>query len=197
MNNVNIEAGEILKLIDIILLGVSLAMDATAVSICKGLSMKKLDKKKTITIALYFGTFQAIMPIIGYLLGISFKEVVESIDHWIAFFLLSVIGINMIRESLSKESESLNDLIDFKTMTPLAIATSIDALAIGITFAFLRVNIIGAVTIIGIITIFLSMIGVFIGNEFGNKYGKIAETLGGIVLIGIGLKILLEHLKII
>lgn len=197
MNNVNIEAGEILKLIDIILLGVSLAMDATAVSICKGLSMKKLDKKKTITIALYFGTFQAIMPIIGYLLGISFKEVVESIDHWIAFFLLAVIGINMIRESLSKESESLNDLIDFKTMTPLAIATSIDALAIGITFAFLRVNIIGAVTIIGIITIFLSMIGVFIGNEFGNKYGKIAEILGGIVLIGIGLKILLEHLKII
>ena len=197
MNNVNIEAGEILKLIDIILLGVSLAMDATAVSICKGLSMKKLDKKKTITIALYFGTFQAIMPIIGYLLGISFKEVVESIDHWIAFFLLAVIGINMIRESLSKESESLNDLIDFKTMTPLAIATSIDALAIGITFAFLRVNIIGAVTIIGIITIFLSMIGVFIGNEFGNKYGKIAEILGGIVLIGIGLKILLENLKII
>ena len=186
-----------LKLIDIILLGVSLAMDATAVSICKGLSMKKLDKKKTITIALYFGTFQAIMPIIGYLLGISFKEVVESIDHWIAFFLLAVVGINMIRESLSKESESLNDLIDFKTMTPLAIATSIDALAIGITLAFLRVNIIGAVTIIGIITIFLSMIGVFIGIEFGNKYGKIAETLGGIVLIGIGLKILLEHLKII
>ena len=179
-----------MKLIDIILLGVSLAMDATAVSICKGLSMKKLDKKKTITIALYFGTFQAIMPIIGYLLGISFKEVVESIDHWIAFFLLAVIGINMIRESL-------NDLIDFKTMTPLAIATSIDALAIGITFAFLRVNIIGAVTIIGIITIFLSMIGVFIGNEFGNKYGKISETLGGILLIGIGLKILLEHLKII
>lgn len=178
-----LEAGESLKLIDIILLGVSLAMDATAVSICKGLSMKKLDKKKTITIALYFGTFQAVMPIIGYLLGISFKEVVESIDHWIAFFLLAVIGINMIRESLSKESESLNDLIDFKTMTPLAIATSIDALAIGITFAFLRVNIIGAVTIIGIITIFLSMIGVFIGNEFGNKYGKIAETLGGIVLI--------------
>ena len=197
MNNVNIEAGESMKLIDIILMGVSLAMDATAVSICKGLSMKKLDKKKTITIALYFGTFQAVMPIIGYLLGISFKEVVESIDHWIAFFLLAVIGINMIRESLSKESESLNDLIDFKTMTPLAIATSIDALAIGITFAFLRVNIIGAVTIIGIITIFLSMIGVFIGNEFGNKYGKISETLGGIVLIGIGLKILLEHLKII
>ena len=95
-----------MKLIDIILLGVSLAMDATAVSICKGLSMKKLDKKKTITIALYFGTFQAIMPIIGYLLGISFKEVVESIDHWIAFFLLAVVGINMIRESLSKESES-------------------------------------------------------------------------------------------
>lgn len=197
MNNVNIEAGESLKLIDIILLGVSLAMDATAVSICKGLSMKKLDKEKTITIALYFGTFQAIMPIIGYLLGISFKEVVESIDHWIAFFLLAVIGINMIRESLSKESESLNDLIDFKTMTPLAIATSIDALAVGITFAFLRVNIIEAVTIIGIITIFLSMIGVFIGNEFGNKYGKIAETVGGIVLIGIGLKILLEHLNII
>lgn len=197
MNNVNIEAGESLKLIDIILLGVSLAMDATAVSICKGLSMKKLDKEKTITIALYFGTFQAIMPIIGYLLGISFKEVVESIDHWIALFLLAVIGINMIRESLSKESESLNDLIDFKTMTPLAIATSIDALAVGITFAFLRVNIIEAVTIIGIITIFLSMIGVFIGNEFGNKYGKIAETVGGIVLIGIGLKILLEHLNII
>lgn len=197
MNNVNIEVGESLKLIEIILLGVSLAMDATAVSICKGLSMKKLDKKKVITIALYFGVFQAIMPIIGYLLGISFKEVVESIDHWIAFFLLAVIGINMIRESLSEESENLNDLTDFKTMTPLAIATSIDALAVGITFAFLSVNIVEAVTIIGIITIVLSIIGVFIGNKFGNKYGKRAETIGGIVLVSIGLKILLEHLKII
>ena len=183
-----------MKLIDIILLGVSLAMDATAVSICKGLSMKKLDKKKTITIALYFGTFQAIMPIIGYLLGISFKEVVEAIDHWIAFFLLAVVGINMIRESLSKESESLNDLIDFKTMTPLAIATSIDALAVGITFAFLEVNIIMSMIVIGLITFLLCIIGVIIGNKYGSKFEDKAQIIGGVVLIIIGLKILIEHL---
>ena len=186
-----------METVEILLISIGLAMDAFAVSICKGLSIKKMNWKNAIIIGMYFGIFQAGMPILGYFLGSTFENIITNFDHWIAFFLLAVVGINMIRESLSKESESLNDLIDFKTMTPLAIATSIDALAIGITLAFLRVNIIGAVTIIGIITIFLSMIGVFIGNEFGNKYGKIAETLGGIVLIGIGLKILLEHLKII
>ena len=177
-----------MKLIDIILLGVSLAMDATTVSICKGLSMKKLDKKKTITIALYFGTFQAIMPIIGYLLGISFKEVVEAIDHWIAFFLLAVVGINMIRESLSKESESLNDLIDFKTMTPLAIATSIDALVSGATIMLTHTNLPLACFIIGIASFIMALGGFFIGNYIKKIHPKYLAIAGGVILIILAIK---------
>lgn len=182
--------------LEIILIGIGLAMDAFAVSVCKGLSMKKMNWKNTTIIALYFGGFQALMPVIGFLLGIGFESKIKSFDHWIAFALLSFIGINMIKEAYG-EKEDADDKVDFKTMVVLAIATSIDALAVGVTFAFLDVNIIFAVTIIGIITFILSIFGVKIGNVFGDKYERKAETVGGIILILLGLKILLEHLGIL
>lgn len=169
-------------------------MDSFAVSICKGLAMKKMNFKKGIIIGIYFGAFQAIMPIIGYFLGINFQNVIVSIDHWIAFILLGGIGANMLKEAFSKEDENFDDNVDFKTMIVLAIATSIDALAVGITFAFLQVNIILAVSIIGMVAFTLSIIGVKLGNVFGNKYEKKAEILGGIILILMGGKILIEHL---
>ena len=185
-------------LVEIILIAVSLAMDAFAVSICKGLSMKKMDWKKAIIIALYFGIFQGGMPLIGYLLGVGFEESIKFIDHWIAFGLLAFIGGNMIKDALSKnEDDEVDDKVDFKTMIVLAIATSIDALAIGVTFAFLNVNIVLAVSLIAAITLVISCIGVKLGNVFGDKYEKKAELAGGIVLILIGLKILLEHLGIL
>ena len=185
-------------LVEIILIAISLAMDAFAVSICKGLSMKKMDWKKAIIIALYFGLFQGGMPLIGYILGVGFEESIKFIDHWIAFGLLAFIGGNMIKEALSKkEDDEVDDKVDFKTMIVLAIATSIDALAVGVTFAFLNVNIILAVSLIAIITFIISCIGVKLGNVFGDKYEKKAELAGGIVLILIGLKILLEHLGIL
>lgn len=184
-------------LVEIILIAISLAMDAFAVSICKGLSMKKIDWKKTIIIGLYFGLFQGGMPLIGYFLGIGFEESIKFIDHWIAFGLLAFIGGNMIKESLSKkDGDEIDDKVDFKTMIVLAIATSIDALAVGVTFAFLNVNIVLAVSLISSITFIISCIGVKLGNVFGDKYEKKAEFLGGLVLILIGLKILLEHLGI-
>ena len=191
-----------MKLYEIILIGVGLAMDAFAVSICKGLSMKKINWKSTIIIAIYFGSiyfglFQAIMPIFGYLLGSSFSVIVQKIDHWIAFVLLTIIGGNMIRESRDDEDEKRNDKVDFKTMILLAIATSIDALAVGVTFAFFEVNIFISSIIIGIITLILSFLGVIIGNRFGDKFQNKAEFAGGIILIFIGLKILLEHLGIL
>ena len=185
-------------LVEIILIAVSLAMDAFAVSICKGLSMKKMDWKKAIIIGLYFGLFQGGMPLIGYILGVGFEESIKFIDHWIAFVLLAFIGGNMIKEALSKkEDDEVDDKVDFKTMIVLAIATSIDALAVGVTFAFLNVNIILAVSLIAIITFIISCIGVKLGNVFGDKYEKKAELAGGVVLILIGLKILLEHLGIL
>lgn len=185
-------------IVELVLIGVGLAMDAFAVSICKGLSMKKrINYKKALIVALYFGLFQGGMPLIGYLLGVSFEEIVLSIDHWIAFILLSVIGIGMIKESLGDEEESLNDKVDFKTMIILAIATSIDALAIGVTFAFLNVNIIFASLLICVITFVISYFGVVFGNKFGDKFGSKAELVGGIILILMGLKILLEHLEIL
>lgn len=184
-------------ILEIALIGVGLAMDAFAVSVCKGLSMKKLEWKKAIIIALYFGFFQAIMPVIGYLLGSTFESIVTSIDHWIIFILLAVIGGNMIKESFDKEEDKRNDNIDFKTMFILAVATSIDALAVGITFAFFQTNIMLDVGIIGIITFILSLLGVKIGNKFGDKFQNKAELAGGIILIVIGLKILLEHLGIL
>lgn len=186
-----------MELIEIVFIGVGLAMDAFAVSVCKGLSMKKIILKNALIIGLYFGIFQALMPVIGYFLGGTFSSFVQKADHWIAFILLALIGGNMIRESLSKDKEEGNDSIDFKTMIVLAVATSIDALAVGVTFAFFEVNLILAITVIGVITFVLSFAGVYIGNRFGDKLEDKAELAGGVILILIGLKILLEHTGII
>ena len=198
VNKLDKKIGEIkMELFEIIAIGVGLAMDAFAVSICKGLSMKKIDWKKAIIIALYFGIFQALMPILGYFLGSTFSSFVQSVDHWIAFILLAIIGGNMIKDSTDDEVEKRNDKVDVKTMLLLAIATSIDALAVGVTFAFFEVNLLLSISIIGIITFVLSFLGVIIGNKFGDKFQNRAELAGGIVLIIIGLKILLEHLGIL
>ncbi|MBQ2836398.1 MAG: manganese efflux pump [Clostridia bacterium] len=186
-----------MELLEIILIAIGLAMDAFAVSICKGLSMKKMSWKKALIVGLYFGIFQGVMPVIGYLLGTSFESLVTKIDHWIAFGLLVFIGANMLKEAFGNDSENYNDNVDFKSMVVLAIATSIDALAIGITFAFLQVNITLAPLLIGIITFIICIIGVKIGNKFGDKYERKAETVGGLILILMGIKILLEHLGII
>ena len=186
-----------MSIIELLLLSIGLGMDAFAVAICKGISMKKMDLKKTLIIGLYFGGFQAIMPVIGFFLGSTFENIITNYDHWIAFFLLLIIGGNMIKESFSKESENICDDVSFKTMIVLAIATSIDALAVGITFSFLKVNIMLAITLIGIITFFLSIIGTKVGNKFGDKYENKSEFIGGIILILLGLKILLEHLGIL
>lgn len=183
--------------IEIVLIGIGLAMDAFAVSICKGLAMKKMDWKKAGIIGLYFGGFQALMPVIGFLLGFGFENNIKSIDHWIAFILLCFIGGSMIKDSFKENDKDADDKIDFKTMVILAIATSIDALAVGVTFAFLNVNLLLAVSIIGILTFIISTIGVKIGNVFGDKYESKAEITGGVILILIGLKILLEHLGIL
>lgn len=183
-----------MSLFTLFITAVGLSMDAFAVSICKGLAMKKLSWKKALIIGLWFGGFQALMPTIGYLLGTSFESYVTAIDHWIAFVLLALIGVNMIKEALSKEDEETNDSVDIKTMFLLAIATSIDALAVGVTYAFLQVQIVPAVTFIGVITFCLSVAGVKIGNVFGLKYKTKAEITGGVILILMGIKILLEHL---
>ncbi len=183
--------------LQVFLIGVGLSMDAFAVAVCKGLNMKKIDYKYTVLIAFFFGGFQALMPLIGWLLGVQFESYIVSIDHWIAFFLLSFIGGNMIKESFGEEEEEGGITYDLKELFMLAIATSIDALAVGITFAFLRVNIVSSIIIIGITTFFLSMVGVGIGNRFGAKYKNKAEFAGGVILILIGLKILLEHLGIL
>lgn len=184
-------------ILEILLIAIGLAMDAFAVSICKGLSMKKMSWEKAIIVGLYFSTFQALMPAIGYFLGTTFEGLVTRVDHWIAFGLLTIIGINMLKEAFSKNEENQNDSVDFRTMSVLAIATSIDALAVGITFAFLRVNMLIAAIIIGIVTFAICIIGVKIGNKFGDKYERKAETVGGLILILMGIKILLEHLRII
>lgn len=186
-----------MSIVEIILISLSLAMDAFAVSICKGLTFKKTNIKKAIIIGLYFGLFQGLMPLIGYLLGNTFQELIASIDHWIAFILLGFIGLNMIKESRSEEENKSDDKVDFKTMLPLAIATSIDALTIGITFAFLKVNILITIISIGLITFILSVIGVLLGKKIGTKFDRVAELIGGLILILLGLKILLEHLNII
>ncbi len=182
---------------ELFVIAVGLSMDAFAVAVCKGLSVKNVCPRHLFITGLYFGGFQALMPLIGYLLGVRFRSVIESIDHWIAFVLLGVIGINMIREALTEESECLNDCFSPRTMLPLAIATSIDALAIGVTFAFLKVTIIPAVTLIGITTFLLSAAGIILGNLFGARYKSKAELAGGIILILMGTKILLEHLGVL
>lgn len=181
-------------LIELFLIAVGLSMDAFAVSVCKGLAMPKCTFKKAAIVGLWFGGFQALMPAIGYVLGAQFQETIASIDHWIAFVLLALIGGNMIHEALDNDEEEADASLDVKTMFLLAVATSIDALAIGITFAFLKVNIIPAVCFIGIVTFIISFAGVKIGNVFGARYKNKAEIVGGIILILLGLKILLEHL---
>ena len=179
-------------------------MDAFAVSICKGLCVPKAGIRECGTAGIYFGGFQALMPLLGFLLGVQFKEYITSIDHWIAFILLGIIGINMLREARSKEedcevcsSESTENPFSFKLMLPLAVATSIDALAVGVTLAFLQVEILPAVTFIGAVTFAISAAGIRIGNIFGSKWKSKAEFAGGIILICMGMKILLEHLGII
>ena len=179
--------------IELFILAVGLSMDAFAVSICKGLSVQRLRPRHALICGAYFGGFQALMPLIGWLLGRQFEELIKSIDHWIAFGLLVLIGANMIRESFGKDEE-VNDSFSFKTMLPLAIATSIDALAVGVTFAFLEVQIVPAILLIGVTTFAISAAGVKIGNVFGAKYKSKAELVGGIVLIAMGVKILIEHL---
>ena len=181
-------------LIELFLIAVGLSMDAFAVSVCKGLAMPKCTFRKAAIVGLWFGGFQALMPAIGYILGAQFQEAIASIDHWIAFVLLALIGGNMIHEALDNDEEEADASLDVKTMFLLAVATSIDALAIGITFAFLKVNIIPAVCFIGIVTFIISFAGVKIGNVFGARYKNKAEIVGGVILILLGLKILLEHL---
>ncbi len=185
-----------MSILEIFIIAIGLAMDAFAVSVCKGLSVPKTKPIQLLTVGLYFGGFQAFMPLLGYLLGTRFQSLIENYDHWIAFVLLGVIGINMIIES-RKEDEELNCYFNFKTMLPLAIATSIDALAIGVTFATLSVNIWIAILFIGVITFILSAVGLKIGNIFGSKYKSAAELFGGVVLVLMGVKILLEHLGVI
>ena len=191
-----------MDLLTLLLLAVGLSMDAFAVSICKGLAMKKFTLKHMIIVGAWFGGFQGLMPMTGYLLGIQFSRFINSVAPWIAFALLALIGINMIRESFSKEEDEETDALGFKTMLLMAIATSIDALAVGITFACVPVNIIEAtalintviaVIIIGITTFILSMIGVKVGNIFGTKYKNKAEFAGGVILILLGIKIIVEH----
>ena len=183
-----------MSLFELFLLAIGLSMDAFAVAICKGLSMQQFNQKHAAIIALYFGAFQALMPAIGYLLGSRFQQSITAYDHWIAFILLALIGGNMIKESFDHETETSSPSIHFQEMLILAIATSIDALAVGVTFAFLQVSLIPAVSTIGIITFVISVLGVKIGNVFGMKYKSKAEFAGGVILIVIGGKILMEHL---
>lgn len=183
-----------MNLFELFIIAVGLSMDAFAVSICKGLSVKQATNKQALITGLWFGGFQGGMPLIGYLLGVSFSSLITSIDHWVAFVLLSLIGISMIRESREKEEENPCDSFDAKTMFPLAVATSIDALAIGVTFAFLQVQIVPAVSFIAVVTFLFSAIGLKAGNFIGSKNKSRAEFAGGAVLILMGVKILIEHL---
>lgn len=183
--------------IELLLIAIGLSMDAFAVAICKGLAMGKMNIKGAVTVGLYFGGFQALMPLIGYFLGSSFRHIIEDYDHWAAFILLALIGAGMIKEAMSRDEEAPDPSLDVKSMTLLAIATSIDALAAGVTFAFLRVDIFAAVCFIGAVTFCFGITGVKLGSVFGCRYKSRAEFTGGIILIFMGLKILLEHLGIL
>ena len=187
----------IMNLIELFLIAVGLSMDAFAVSVCKGLSTKNAGVKNMLICGLWFGFFQALMPLIGYLLGVNFASAIETVDHWIAFILLALIGGNMIREAVKNEEEEENCCYNAKAMFPLAVATSIDALAVGVSFAFLSVDIVPAVSFIGLCTFVLSFAGVKVGSVFGSRFKSKAELAGGVILILIGLKILLEHLGFI
>lgn len=183
---------------ELAVLAVGLSMDAFAVSVCKGLALKKVSLRHMCIVGAWFGGFQALMPSLGYLLGSRFEQYITAIDHWIAFVLLVLIGANMIREALSKEeAEEANASLAFKTMLLMAVATSIDALAVGITFAFLSVHIVPAALTIGATTFLLSAAGVKVGSVFGLRYKKRAEIAGGVILCLLGIKILLEHLGVL
>ena len=183
---------------EILLIAVGLSMDAFSVSICKGLTTKRFSWRMALTCGLWFGLFQGLMPVIGYLLGSQFQHLIESVDHWIAFGLLFLIGANMIREAVwGGEDHQHSGSLDAKTMFLLAVATSIDALAVGVSFACIQVELWSSVLIIGLTTFLFSVLGVKIGNVFGSKFEKTAGIFGGIILILIGLKILLEHLGVI
>ena len=188
-------------LLELFLIAVGLSMDAFAVAVCQGLCMPKLNLRHGAVIALFFGGFQALMPLLGWVLGSQFASYIQNIDHWVAFVLLALIGGNMIREAMSPEDEetacAVDYWLDYKQLFLMAIATSIDALAVGVTFAFLRVKIVPAVTLIGCTTFCLSLVGVVVGNFFGARYKRRAELTGGIILVLLGLKILLEHLGIL
>ncbi len=179
-------------IIELIITAIAVSMDAFAISICKGLSVEKVKTKHLLSAGLWFGGAQAIMPLIGFLLAFTFSDLIESFDHWVSFLLLSILGANMIKESFSK-IESLDDSFSIKAMFPLAISGSVDALAVGVTFAFLKVKIIPAICIIGFTTFLFSMLGIKIGNAFGAKYKSKAEFVGGVILILLGIFILLEH----
>ncbi|MBQ4509297.1 MAG: manganese efflux pump [Clostridia bacterium] len=183
---------------ELIITAIALSMDAFAVSICKGLAMKRVTFKEMAIVGLWFGGFQALMPLIGYFLGSAFEKYIVAVDHWIAFTLLALIGVLMIKESGDKDEEKADASLGLKTMLLMAIATSIDALAVGVSYGILpNINIWVAISSIGIITFLLCMLGVKIGNVFGAKYKSKAELTGGIILILIGAKILLEHLEVI
>lgn len=188
-----------MQLMDILLLSVGLSMDAFAVSICKGLALKRITWQNAGRVGAWFGGFQALMPLLGYLIGCLFAGVVAAASSWIAFILLGLIGGNMIREALCPEEEAADASLGWKAMVLLSVATSIDAMAVGVTFALTGtfVNIFVSVIIIGIITCLLSMAGVKVGSVFGAKYEKKAEILGGVILILLGLKILLEHFGVL
>lgn len=184
-------------IIELFLIAFGLSMDAFAVAVCKGLALKKINPRHCIKAGLWFGGFQALMPLIGYFCGYWFRDYISAFDHWIAFVLLAILGAKMIMEALSDKDEETDSAMDFKNMLVLAVATSIDALAAGISFAFLDVNIWWAIGFIGCITFILSGIGIKIGSIFGAKFKSKAEILGGLILIIMGIKILLEHLGIL
>lgn len=189
-----------MSLTELLVIAVGLAMDAFAVSVCKGLSMKKINWGQAFTVALFFGGFQALMPVLGWLLGKGFAEMISDYDHWVSAALLIFIGVRMITESFKDEEEpdcGCGGKLDLKELLMLAVATSIDALAVGVTFAFLSVSILLSASVIGIITFALSLAGVAAGSRFGSAYKKIAEPLGGIALVLMGIKIPLSHLGII
>ncbi len=179
---------------ELLLIAVGLSMDAFAVSICKGLSMQKMSYKHAVVAGCFFGGFQVLMPLVGFLLGTQFKNYITSVDHWIAFILLFIIGLKMIKESQNKHCENVGNSFSLKSMTILSFATSVDALAIGITFAFLQVSIAPAIAFIGATTFTFSFIGVKIGNVFGTRFKSKAEFAGGVILIAMGIKILFDHL---
>ena len=183
-----------MSIVELLVIAVGVSMDAFAVSVCKGLSVRKLRPRHAFSVSIWFGGFQALMPLIGYFLGVSFADMVSEFDHWITFVLLSIIGGNMIKDSFENTDHEANPDFTFKTMFMMAVATSIDALAVGVSLAFLKVDIWTAVLLIGVTTAAFSGAGVIIGNVFGVRYKSKAELAGGVILVLIGLKILIEHL---